>query len=83
MGNPPPEFGPPPTFDPAPGFGGTSWRYTIPGHGVARWAKIMCMLNTAAYKGKISIELEDCNFNGSEAGEKLGTTNGAKVLDTF
>jgi sugar phosphate isomerase/epimerase len=71
------------TFDPAPGFGGTSWRYCIPGHGVARWAKILCALNTAGFKGKISIELEDCNFNGTEAGEKLGITNGAKVLETF
>ena len=53
-------------------FGGHFWRYTIPGHGVARWGKLLTMLKDAGYNGTISVELEDMNFNGSEAGEKRG-----------
>jgi sugar phosphate isomerase/epimerase len=57
--------------DPYP-FGGHFWRYTIPGRGVAPWGKLLGMLKDAGYKGAISVELEDQNFNGSEAGEKRG-----------
>jgi sugar phosphate isomerase/epimerase len=53
-------------------FGGHFWRYTIPGHGIARWGKLLTMLKDAGYNGGISVELEDMNFNGSEAGEKRG-----------
>jgi sugar phosphate isomerase/epimerase len=53
-------------------FGGYCWRYTIPGHGVARWGKMLELLKTAGYQGAISVELEDRDFNGSEAGEKRG-----------
>jgi sugar phosphate isomerase/epimerase len=53
-------------------FGEQSWRYTVPGQGVARWATIFKILKEASYKGVVSIELEDENFNGSEEGEKAG-----------
>jgi sugar phosphate isomerase/epimerase len=54
------------------GFGGHHWRYTLPGHGVARWTKMFGILKDAGYKGMVSIELEDENFNGTEQGEKRG-----------
>lgn len=54
------------------GFGGLAWRYTIPGHGAMRWVTGFEILRDAGYTGLVSIELEDQNFNGSEAGEKAG-----------
>jgi sugar phosphate isomerase/epimerase len=51
-------------------WGEWTWRYTIPGHGVARWGEIFNVLKDAGYKGAVSVELEDENFNGSEDGEK-------------
>lgn len=60
------------TFAPKHGFGGWSWRYTIPGHGKARWTKLLSILTGAGYKGMISIELEDERFNGTESGERAG-----------
>lgn len=54
------------------GFGEHVWRYTIPGHGQARWIEILTLLKKAAFKGAVSVELEDENFNGSEDGEKAG-----------
>jgi sugar phosphate isomerase/epimerase len=53
-------------------FGGHFWRYTIPGQGIAPWGQLLSMLKDAGYKGAISVELEDMDFNGSEAGEKRG-----------
>ena len=53
-------------------FGGNSWRYCIPGHGIAPWGRMLAILKDAAYRGHISIELEDANFNGAEPGEKRG-----------
>jgi sugar phosphate isomerase/epimerase len=52
------------------GFGEWTWRYTLPGHGEARWAEIFSILKDSGYSGVVSIELEDENFNGSEEGEK-------------
>lgn len=52
------------------GFGELVWRYTLPGHGCARWTQIFSLLKSNGYAGIVSIELEDENFNGSEAGEK-------------
>ncbi|HEX8522551.1 MAG TPA: sugar phosphate isomerase/epimerase [Tepidisphaeraceae bacterium] len=46
------------------------WRYTIPGHGVARWGDIFRILKDAGFRGAVSVELEDENFNGTEEGEK-------------
>lgn len=62
----------PATFAKGHGFGGHHWRYTLPGHGCARWTKLFSILKAASYKGSVCVELEDENFNGSEAGEKKG-----------
>jgi len=62
----------PPVFAEGIGFGGGHWRYTLPGHGIMRWVAAFEILKDADYAGYVSIELEDANFNGSEAGEKQG-----------
>jgi sugar phosphate isomerase/epimerase len=67
-------------FNKPRGFGEHTWRYTIPGHGVARWTEIFSILKQAGYRGAVSVELEDENFNGSEAGEKAGFTNSLAFL---
>ena len=41
-----------------------------PGHGLARWGEIFNVLKNSGYRGAVSVELEDENFNGSEDGEK-------------
>jgi sugar phosphate isomerase/epimerase len=51
-------------------WGEWTWRYTLPGHGLARWGEIFTVLKSAGYKGAVSVELEDENFNGSAEGEK-------------
>jgi sugar phosphate isomerase/epimerase len=56
-------------------WGEWTWRYTVPGHGLARWGEIFTILKSSGYKGAVSVELEDENFNGSEEGEK-------RALDT-
>jgi len=68
------EFGheQPPTFAEPQAFGAMAWRYTIPGHGQGRWIETFRILKSAGYEGCVSVELEDANFNGSEAGEKRG-----------
>lgn len=53
-------------------WGQTTWRYTIPGHGVAPWSRLLAALQDANYQGLVSIELEDMNFNGSDEGEQRG-----------
>lgn len=53
-------------------YGGHHWRYTIPGHGEAPWAAILSALKETNYRGLLSIEMEDENFNDTEAGEKRG-----------
>jgi sugar phosphate isomerase/epimerase len=62
------------------GFGEATWRYTIPGHGRTRWNECFRILKDACYQGVVSIELEDENFNGSEAGEKAGLLNSLAFL---
>ena len=52
----------PATFAKAHGFGAFHWRYTLPGHGCARWTKMFEQLVAAGYDGFVSIELEDENF---------------------
>jgi sugar phosphate isomerase/epimerase len=66
-------------FKPVP-FGGTTWRYTIPGQGVAHWIEIMRILQEKGYQGAISIELEDANFFREAEAEKLGVLQGARFL---
>ena len=68
------------TFDIGHDFGNSVWRYTIPGHGQTPWTEVFSILEKAGYKGAVSIELEDENFNGSEAGEKLGIISGSASL---
>jgi sugar phosphate isomerase/epimerase len=57
-------------FNKPHGFGEWTWRYTLPGHGIARWGEIFRILKSSGYTGAVSIELEDESFNGSEEGEK-------------
>lgn len=54
------------------GFGEHVWRYTIPGHGCARWTECFSILKSAGYGGAVSVELEDENFNGTDEGEQRG-----------
>lgn len=77
------EFGSeqPGTFTPSQKWGGWSWRYTIPGHGQARWPAIFQQLKDDGFKGMVSIELEDLRFNGSEEGEKLGLVKSREYLE--
>lgn len=62
------------------GFGETTWRYCIPGHGEAKWKQIVQILQSTGYRGAVSIELEDENYNGGEAGEKLALTTTREFL---
>jgi len=70
----------PATFADGIRFGGTYWRYTIPGHGQARWLDIFRLLQDAGYGGCVCIELEDANFNGTEAEAKSGLIQGGHFL---
>lgn len=70
----------PPTFAKPRRFSGMTWRYTIPGHGRARWTEIFEILQQRGYGGAVSIELEDANFDGDEQAEKLGILQGARFL---
>lgn len=60
------------TFGEPHAWGGWSWRYTIPGKGQAPWTELLTILQTARYQGRISIELEDVDFNGTLEGEHRG-----------
>jgi len=53
-------------------FGGELWRYTLPGRGVCDWTAIFKTLQAANYQGRVSIELEDEEFNGTKEGEQRG-----------
>lgn len=68
------------TFKENPAFGAAAWRYTIPGQGNSNWGEICRLLSEQNYKGAICIELEDANYNGSEAGEKAGLLASAQFL---
>ncbi len=70
----------PPTFGKPYSFGNMHWRYTIPGHGVTSWTTVFEILRDNGYQGAVSVELEDQNFNGTEAGEKAGILYGAQFL---
>jgi sugar phosphate isomerase/epimerase len=71
----------PATFAERIAFGGTHWRYTIPGHGQMRWSRALEILAAAGYDGFVSIELEDASFNGTEEGEKLGLLLARRFLE--
>ncbi len=70
----------PATFAQPFDFGSLHWRYTIPGHGVTRWAEAFRILEAHQYTGCISIELEDANFNNVTETEQLGILLGANFL---
>ena len=70
----------PPTFATPQPFSGMTWRYTIPGHGVARWAEIFGILQANGYGGCVSIELEDRNFYREPEAEREGILQGARFL---
>lgn len=70
----------PPTFGKARPFAGMTWRYTIPGHGIARWVEIFDLLEEHNYQGAVSIELEDANFFREPAAEQEGILQGARFL---
>jgi sugar phosphate isomerase/epimerase len=53
-------------------WGGHAWRYTIPGRGEVRWKEILHILSERGYRGFLSVELEDEQFNGTPEGEKAG-----------
>jgi sugar phosphate isomerase/epimerase len=63
-------------------FGGHCWRYCIPGHGTAPWSQILAILKDAGYRGFVSIELEDADFNGTESGEQRGLLASRDFLAT-
>ncbi|MBA3845425.1 MAG: sugar phosphate isomerase/epimerase [Planctomycetes bacterium] len=62
------------------GFGGSFWRYTIPGHGQVRWTRCFEILKQAGFDGMVSIELEDERYNTDAAGEKAGLSAGRDYL---
>ena len=68
------------TFAKPRGFGEWTWRYTVPGHGQARWPEIFRILLSIGYKGIVSVELEDENFNTGEEGEKAGLLHSLAFL---
>jgi sugar phosphate isomerase/epimerase len=76
------EFGveQPATFAKPMAYAGITWRYTIPGHGVAHWDDIVRILQQKGYQGAISIELEDAYFHREPDAEKLGIVQGAHFL---
>lgn len=53
-------------------WGGSYWRYTIPGAGCAPWADLFEELKTVNYQGFVSIELEDMDHNGTFESEQRG-----------
>lgn len=62
------------------GFGEWTWRYTIPGKGCAKWQEIFTILKSSGYKGIVSVELEDENFNDTEAAEKRALAQSLEFL---
>jgi len=62
-------------------FGGRAWRYAIPGHGQMRWPEALGILERRGYEGRVSIELEDRNFNlGTGDAEREGLEIAARFL---
>lgn len=59
-----------------------TWRYTIPGHGAARWSRIFTILEKAGFTGMVSVELEDADYNGTEPGEQAGLRAALRYLQT-
>ena len=68
------------TFAEPRAFGGHHWRYTLPGHGACPWKEILAALHERGYRGLLSIELEDGQFNGSTTGEQRGLVGARAFL---
>jgi sugar phosphate isomerase/epimerase len=60
----------PAAFAPPRRWGEHAWRYTLPGRGDTPWAEVFGVLRAHGYRGAVSVELEDEEFNGTERGEK-------------
>lgn len=71
----------PATFSKSVPFGAHAWRYCVPGHGVTQWNEVFRILVNNGYKGKVSIELEDANFNDGGDEEKFGILQSARYLE--
>ena len=71
----------PATFAKGRDFGEMCWRYTIPGRGGCDWTALLGVLAKEGYKGAVSIELEDADFNGTPEGEQKGLTSGRDFLE--
>ena len=70
----------PSAFHAGHAHGDHAWRYAVPGHGVARWVEIFNGLAGVGYAGRVSVELEDENFSGTEAGERAGLAHALAFL---
>ncbi len=77
------EFGheQPATFAREHVWGGTAWRYTLPGHGQTDWTGTFRLLKDTGFSGLVSVELEDENFNGTEDGEQRGLIESRDFLE--
>jgi sugar phosphate isomerase/epimerase len=72
----------PPTFAQGHGFGGATWRYTIPGAGIFPWIQGFEILKAQGYRGCVCVELEDEHFNGTTDGEQRGLLAGKAYLES-
>lgn len=70
----------PATFATSRGFGGHAWRYALPGRGHVPWPGVLSALAAAGYRGPLSIELEDDQFNGTRDGEQRGLVEARDFL---
>jgi sugar phosphate isomerase/epimerase len=61
-------------------YGAHAWRYTIPGGGQTPWIRIFEILQKTGYRGVVSVELEDEDFNGTDEGEKAGLLRALEFL---
>lgn len=56
------------------------WKYRIPGHGELDWGKLLGELKEAGYDGAISIEHEDCDYEGTLENVQQGLLLGKDFL---
>lgn len=61
-------------------YGEQAWRYTLPGRGSIDWPECLRRLKDAGFAGTLSVELEDEDYNGTEAGEKRGLVESLQFL---
>jgi sugar phosphate isomerase/epimerase len=63
-------------------WGGHAWRYTLPGRGATPWGEVFDVLQQHGYRGAISIELEDEDYNGTLEGEQRGLVESLEFLSS-